>query len=214
MIEFPPYASASVLICLLLFVVGVFAGVQSFFAWKRHLAQWNPKRPDETKLKSSDEKSQMVLLPLGSIVFIAVGILVVPTNLLETYRYRNLPIDAVESLTINRAPSEWETSSDQRRLTDHAIIAKGLGLLKICSSGVQQNHEHFEDGYRIKLDVKGDPSAEFYLSVFRRTNRSDWKTAVSIRGFDTVVDPMSCPSFQNWVRENIDPLFSAAKTGI
>ena len=81
-----------------------------------------------------------------------------------------------------------------------------------------RNHEHFLDGYRCQLLLDGDEDfSNVYLSVFRRSSRTSSVDVVIPHIGPTTIGPAkageySSPSFHNWIREHIEPLF-AEKTG-
>ncbi|MDM7922689.1 MAG: hypothetical protein QUS14_10355 [Pyrinomonadaceae bacterium] len=107
------------------------------------------------------------------------------------------------------ANEEGQRTGEPRRITDTESLRAGLALLSRCTTEVDLNKESYTNGYVIILESGKWQTGDYKIGVFRSTTRNKSKTGVVPY---TSVDRTGylCPSFQQWVTENVDPLFAEA----
>lgn len=204
MLEFPPYISLSDLLCFGVFVFGFAGCIQAFFDWKGLRSRWRASSdPEETREK---ESLQLILMTIIAPIFVVFGLLAFVLDNWETYQYRNLDLARITSATVQKVDSE---NSAGRIIwyDDLGKLREGLSVLSRCSSEVTKNHEHFQDGYRIGLFVDGGDQPAYFVTSYNRTSASATRAGVEAGGNGA----FSCRPFQDWVRENLEPMFSPTK---
>jgi hypothetical protein len=98
-------------------------------------------------------------------------------------------------------------------ISDPSLIQNGISLLKTAEP-FHSGHEHYLDGYRIRLKYAGESSySDRYLSVYNRTNKRSGKLYVVIPHIGSVdsgavnnAGEYSCQPFFNWFTREILPL--------
>ncbi len=188
MLDFPSYSSVS-WIGVAFAIVGAATFLQSFFA--------KPKRSER------DSFNSVMALVLGPI-FVVVGILVVISTARDIYHFRQLPVEKATGLEITRMADESNSQGSRNRsFKDPESVREALKLLRKCHE-THRNHQSYQDGYAFTVLFENNGVAgEYRFSAFRLTNgQSNIKTVVLIAG-----NEFSCPTFQQWIKDNIDPLF-------
>lgn len=188
MLDFPSYSSVSWIGVAFAFV-GAATFLQSFFT--------NPSKSDRESFNS------VMALIIGPI-FVVAGILVVISTASNIYHFRQLPVEKVTGLEITRMADESNSQgSRSRSFKDAQSVRDALTKLRICHE-TYRNKQRYQDGYTFTVLFENNGVAEEYrFSAFRLTNgQANIKTVVLIAG-----NEFSCPTFQQWIKDNIDPLF-------
>ena len=197
MLEFPSY---SFLGCLLPFAILGFVFISiSIHEWIKG---------DEKEAKG---KFRLLMNLFGGVVFLLFGIFASYFNSKETYKFRNIDISQVSGFRIIKSIDEYSADNPQQiTITDKQAVQDVLKSLKECYS-ISRNHESYQDGYKIKL-IFEDKSLDkdFFISVYRISNKTNEKFVLMPHvgeNRNLNLGEYGCPTFQDWVRKNIDPLF-------
>lgn len=148
---------------------------------------------------------------LAGTVFLLCGAFFSIGNLWSTYNFRNIDISKVKGFKIAKSADEYSQTKSHFIIFDNAQqIQEALKSLKNCGS-IQPDHEHFENGYKLQLLFTDENFGnDYFISVYKRTNRSANKSAVIPHFFqerNLNLGEYDCPAFQDWVSKFIDPLF-------
>lgn len=206
MLDFPPYAPTSFFFAIAILLAGIAAGAQAFANWRALIKQWRTEAelPPEKQAKPT---LQQILLLFVSPFFILVGTVVLLSQPIAMGSFRRLQLGDISGATIYIAKSEEDVRlSQSRRMTDAEPLRAGLQLLSQCKSEVSLNHEHFTNGYVIMLESDKWQTGDYKIGVFRSTSRNESKTSV-VPYVSAGRTGYLCPTFQQWVAENIDPMF-------
>lgn len=213
MLLFPYYgefAAFSLIMCLL----GLGLGAASIFGWKSKLDERH-KPPIDTIFQSNESKEEIGLFGLilgtfGSIVFVCVGGFMLIFGAYDVYQFRSLPLSELEGLKVYRAekaplsnPSQFVVIKNEGQLI---AVFQTLQKCTVYSKG----RERFGDGYKIELIFKDQRLANHYISIYRRSNPTQPPSYVTPHiGNDRTMNlgEYTCPEFDNWITQNIDPLF-------
>lgn len=207
MLEFPPYTPTSFFFAIAILLAGIAAGAQAFADWRALLRQWRTEADLPTE-KQAKPTLQKILLLLVSPLFIIVGTLVFVSQPIAIGSFRQLHLGDISGATVYIAKSEDDVSLSQvRRMTDVEPLRAGLQLLSQCKSEVSMNHEHFTNGYVIMLESDKWNASDYKIGVFRSTSKNESKTGV-VPYVSVGRTGYLCPSFQQWVTENVDPMFN------
>ncbi len=157
-------------------------------------------------------RGRLLLFAVGTLVIGGVHFLGIYASVANAIRFQFDP-EKVAELRIVRVTEEGHGVQEvPRSITDRELIVSGLFRLAMSES-LGRNHEHFLDGYRIQIVIPGSPAR--YVSVYRRSSRG---VAVAVviphlgpghAGTVENAGEYSGPSFHDWVRKNVDPLFGA-----
>lgn len=125
---------------------------------------------------------------------------------------RNLDLQNVKALRVTKMSGEDAISSKTILINDSVKVREGLKILKNASSR-DRRKDRFLYGYRIELMPEGDLFEPISLYYFSETQNSQ-KTDVIIPHCGTLSDGVartdniySSPSFGDWLRANVEPLF-------
>lgn len=206
MLNFPSYNSSLLIIAI--FIAGCLLAVSTFFdirsyerARRKALAD---RRPESAADVKEPPPIRTALAVLGSAVFIIFGGIGFYLEVTDIYRLRNINIDDVESLKIYRTADEHSTDfTNERFIDDRTMIREGLGKLHRCSE-LSRNHESWKDGYRIQLILR-DGNKEHTISAFKNSTSMDGRSGVMT---EPTTGVYLCADFQEWIRNNVDPLFA------
>lgn len=191
MLDFPSYSSVS-WIGVAIAIVGAGAFLQNFFL---------------TSSKSDRESFNSILTLIFGPIFVIVGFLVVISTAHTIYYFRQLPVEKVTGIEITRMADESNSQGARSRsFKDAQSVQDALKLLRKCHQ-TYRNHQSYQDGYAFTILFENNGVAEDYrFSAFRLTNgQANIKTVVLIAG-----NEFSCPTFQQWIKDNIDPLFPSS----
>lgn len=210
-LDFPQYGSFSLFLAAGFFLTGTWGTYNAFSDWRDIIHFWRLHGATSGK-QHEKEGYKLVLATFGGPLFLLLGLLLLITQPLGIYRFRSIQVNEIKTITVYRVADEYgPPSQEKREIGDDVIIQKGLALLQPCSSEVHQNHESFEDGFKLDL-VSRSGSIAGSLLVFRRTNVNKNKAAVIPKlSPDAVRNAYSCPAFQAWVAENVERLFPAPR---
>lgn len=86
---------------------------------------------------------------------------------------------------------------------------RSLRLLEYCK-GVGHQHDVLGGGYLLQLRLLDDKTKDLYLRVYRTSSNSSRKVIVPKSG-GSEAGEYDCPQLQQWVVDNIDPLFKTPR---
>lgn len=211
-----PFYDPELILLALMFFGGFGAGIVAFRIWKA-IIQERRLPPDTLFNSAPPEKEtyssfQAGMVTLAAVVFTLAGGLTTIFVSAGKYQFRTLPLDKLQSIDVYKASDEYHVDKSRAIRIENTSgqVLAGVKLLEKCSSQ-NRNHEHFENGYVLRL-VFDDPTlSDYYISAFRRSSSGLDKNLVlaqrePVRNLN--LGEYSCPSFQDWVRVNIDPLFT------
>lgn len=201
MLRFPFYTFG--LFLLLFVIVGAFVLTTSIY----QLIKGNDEGEREAFRNGMGVFAGFIFLLCGSIF--SVG------NIWSTYNFRNIDISQVKGLRVIKSEDENKNTNSNFVLYENVeSIQNALTILKNCSE-TSRNHESYQDGYKFQI-IFADENLEkdFYISVYRKSNNKGGKNVVIPHYYENKnlnLGEFSCPTFQDWVRQNIDPLFQSNK---
>jgi len=214
-----PFYDPDLILLALFFFGGVVAAVSAFRMWKT-IAHERRLPPDTLFQTAPPEEEnytsfQAGFVTLAAVVFILAGGLITVFTSAGKYQFRALPIDSLRAIEVNRATDEFNVDKSRTIRIENidSKLSAGLKLLEKCGSQSRE-HEHFENGYVLHLIFDGPDFDNYYISVFRKSSSGRDKGIViaqrePVRNLN--LGEYSCPSFQDWIRQTIDPLFSETK---
>jgi hypothetical protein len=215
MLAFPFYDTL-IFILPFFFSVGLWLLFQAVRLWEAiiHERQQPPDTIFSSTAHSQSDNSRLQagLATVVGVVFVLAGGWGTIHIGSGKYQFRSLPLEQLAAIEVYRADDEY--SVDRSRMVRieniDGKVAEALKLLRRCTV-TSHSHETFKDGFVLRL-IFDDPSlSEFYLAAFRRSTVSNEKTMVMpqrspIRG--TNLGEYGCPEFQDWLQQNVDPLFA------
>lgn len=188
MLDFPSYTSISWL-GILFIIAGIGGFLQAIYS---------------TTSKSQKESFANIMLLVVGPLFFVVGVLTVYSTTASIYRFRQLPVDQISGFSVTRMIDEMTPNGGRSKtFTDQESAKDAIKLLRGCQQ-TYNNHQTYSDGYAFTVLFNSNVTTEDYtFTAFRLTNgKPDVKTVVIVAGKE-----FSCPTFQKWVKDNIDPLF-------
>lgn len=212
-----PFYDLDLLLLTLMFVGGLVAAIFAIRMWKSIIKQ--RRLPPDTLFHTSPQQKesyssfQAGCVTLAAFVFTLAGGLSTVLITVGKYQFRKLPTETIEAIEVFQADDESNVNRSKivRIENTDGKIVFGLQLLKKCGSQ-SRNHEHFENGYVIRLVFDDQKLNDFYISAFRRSSSGKEKSIVlaqreSVRNLN--LGEYECPEFQEWLKDTIDPLFNA-----
>jgi len=198
-------------------VSGPFLIALSLYLGIRYLKTRRALSESAIKPKQTPKPPQLVFIA-GAMLIGAVHFWGIYSSVANALKFRSLDPAQVTELTIEKMEEEGRPSPGPRMsLRDPVLIQEGLRKLAGAKSRLR-NHEHFLDGYRIHLRLKGPPENDYYLSVYRKSSRAGRADAViphiGPEGSGTVhnAGEYSCPEFLAWTSEHFDSLYNEKET--
>lgn len=149
------------------------------------------------------------------IIFLLCGSIFSVGNIWSTYNFRNINISQVKAFKVIKSEDEYKNDNSNFVYYDNTeSIQNVLASLKNCYE-ISRNHESYQDGYKFQI-IFADESLEkdFYISVYRKSNNKEGKSVVIPHYYinkNLNLGEFGCPTFQDWVKTNIDPLFQNKK---
>jgi hypothetical protein len=175
---------------------------------------WARQREDESKEGYGAHLGMCVILLIIGVGHFFAGCVA----LKNTLSWRAVEPSRVSEMEVWVVSDEINDSTDGSPvvLRDPERILQAFETLNGAKTW-HPEHEHLEDGYRIRFKVNGHDSDEvFYLSAYRRSSRGYAVSVVVPHVGPSVVpglvlhgDEYWCPEFHQWLEENVDPLFAA-----
>ena len=170
-----------------------------------------------TKGNEEDDKDgfRLLMLTFVGFIFLLVGTIGSIATVWSVYNFRTMNFSQVKAFRVIKAEDEYKNdNSNFVYYDDAASIQNILMSLKNCSE-TSRNHESYQDGYKFQI-IFTDESLEkdFYISVYRKSSVKKGKSVVIPHYYENKnlnLGEYSCPTFQDWVRTNIDPLFENNK---
>ncbi|HEV7699140.1 MAG TPA: hypothetical protein VGO43_02835 [Pyrinomonadaceae bacterium] len=139
------------------------------------------------------------------------AILGVP-SFLTVRQYRTLDLSRVSGLTIRRLDRDEESVADavprgpDVQFSDVAAARTALTLLAGCKS-ISHQHDTLYDGYLLEINIDRAPSL-LALRVYKKSTMKGSRQVVMPQYAGFTGGEYECPEIQQWVNENIDPLYS------
>lgn len=197
MLNFPTY---SFFWFLLPFgIVGFIGTIYCIYEWKNH-----KDYEDQDYLK-------LVIASIVAPIFLLVGTFATIAEFISIYEFRSIDITTVNKLEIIESKDEYK--SDEKRLVtvdDANVIQKMLKSLQNCQS-YSRNHEHFQNGYKMKLGFSDEKlNGDYYFSVYRESSANKNRAVVIPHYYkdkNLNLGEFICPEFQELVKTHIEPLF-------
>lgn len=210
-----PFYDPDLILLALMFFGGLAAGLFAFRMWRSILHE--RRRPPDTLFDSAPlEKQSYTSLQAGLVTLVALaftlgGGLSTVFASAGKHQFRKLPIDQLKAVDVYKATDEYHVDQSRKIRIENTggRVLQGLSFVQKCS-GQSRQHEHFEDGYVLHL-LFDDPSlSDYYISAFRKSSSGKDKTIVLaqrelVRNLN--LGEYNCPAFQEWIAQNIDPLF-------
>ena len=199
MLEFPSYSFLGFLPFAILGLICASFSIHFFYEWTKGA------------VKETSDNFGFLGLSLAGTVFLLVGIFGPYFNIKETYKFRNIDISQVSGFKVIKSDDEYSPDNSKQITINDAQAAQGiLKSLKECYS-ISRNHETYQVGYKIKLLFEDkNLDQDFFISVYRLSNKINEKFVLMPHigeNRNLNLGEYGCPSFQEWVSKNIDPLF-------
>lgn len=147
----------------------------------------------------------------AGLIFLLCGSIALVGNYWSTYNFRNINISQIKALKVIKSEDEYKNDNSKFVIYDDAASIQNILMsLKTCSE-TSRNHESYQDGYKFQI-IFADESLEkdFYISVYRKSNNKEGKSVVIPHYYENKnlnLGEYGCSTFQDWVINNIDPLF-------
>jgi hypothetical protein len=211
MLEFPFYSTIG--LAGLFFPIGIVILVAAFRQWRYELRRRNGPTVKTFEVRNLLEErsntTQRVLSSLAGLAFTSCGALVLFQGGYEIYKFRKVDISHVVGFHVQRVKGDDYVPSDAIDFTKTSEVRKALSTLKTCNE-IRPNHEHFYDGYKIRLLFDDPKVDDYFISAYARSSTSATRSSVEphispARAIN--LGDYQCPTFQQWLAENIDPLF-------
>lgn len=198
----------------LMFLLGCVLSVAAVLAWRAKLAERHDL-PFDTVFNQKEIREEMSLFQnmlgtFGAVVFVLMGGWIFIEGTSETYKFRNLPVSQIQSVKISRLGHDLSADELSRVVTmdNQGLLKPGFQTLWKCVS-YSKGRKQFENGFRLEL-VFEDPNLKGnFLYIWRRSGSRHPTSYVSpsVGPHGMNLGEYSCSEFEQWITENVEPLF-------
>lgn len=146
-----------------------------------------------------------IFLGIAAIALFCGAVIAIPA-FWTVKKFRDIDLSRVEGWSVYRLGEEDRILNESRvDFTERDKTQKSLNLLESCK-GVYHQHDILFDGYLLQLRMSDSSSSNLSLKIYRKSLTTSRKTVIPQLGIFEAGE-YECPELQQWVVENLDPLF-------
>ena len=192
------------------FIFSVIAWTSLIFSYKK-----------DVKTSLSDNPRN-IIAGVATLLIVLLGSCSVIIQYKETSKCRNLDLNRVSGIRVQKLISENAVGKETIIIEDQKIVQEGLKALKSATNR-QRQKERFFRGYQVQLIVDNDEANKFYINYFterrnvfdetdkgKQTNIVIPHCGVEPNGFNfDGIGIFSATRFGDWIKENVEPRFNS-----